>query len=459
MNNRYSIVIVLLVMLSLFTSCMGDSESEATYFDDAALSSFTLGSLKCTMHTTTKTGKDSTYVGSVTGSKYAFSIDQINGLVYNVDSLPAGTHADKCLVTVNARNGGVVYLKSATSDSLTIINSSDSLDFSKPRIIYVVSNDASANRKYTVDVRVHKEEAEKLYWTRKSVSSQLASLETMKSVSLNGSLFVCGTSNGAVKMFTTKTADGSVWSELAVPFRTMPAMVAGNGAAYALADNMLYKTEDGSRWDVVRDAAGISTLAGVSRSELYAIGTDGKMLRSLDGGVTWDYDNIDSDAALLPVRDVNGVCMPSLVNPEIDRMLIVGYRNVATDTTPMVWTKNVDVNNPAQSQPWMHQPFGSDTWHHAPVLNGLSVVGYGNGLLMFGSVDRNGAETRDNFRLLYSWDSGLNWWTDKRFSLPADMKCSTTSMTMVADAGKRFWIICGGTGEVWQGYYSSWTWE
>lgn len=458
MNNRYSIVTVLLAILSLVSSCMGDNDIELTYYDDAAVSTFSLGSLKCTMHTTTKTGKDSTYVGSITGSKYAFSIDHLQGLIYNVDSLPVGTHINKCLVTVSAYNGGTVYIKSITSDSISLVNSSDSLDFSVPRTIMVVSHDGSYSRKYTVDVRMHKEEAEKLYWTKKTVSTQVASLETMKAFALKDDIFVCGTSAGAVRLLTTKATGGADWSELSVPFQTMPTIAANGKAVYALADNALYKSDDCRSWTAVGNVSDISALAGASSTELYAVSTDGNLLKSVDDGRTWDYESLDADAAFLPVSDINGVSIPSKVNADIDQMLIVGYRNVATDSTPVIWKKNIDTTQ-TQQQPWMYQPFEGDTWHHAPVLNGLSVVAYGNGLLMFGSVDKNGANTTGNFRLLYSWDSGLNWWNDKRFVLPADMTCSTTSMAMVADTNKRFWILCGGTGEVWQGYYSSWTWE
>lgn len=448
-----------MAVLTLMTSCLTDSDTEVIRYDDAAITSFSLGSLSRTVHTKSKSGADSTYVTTVTGSMYAFSIDQTKGLIYNVDSLPNGTNIKKCLVNIATRNGGVALIQSLTSDSLSAITSTDSLDFSKPRVIKVYSNDGSWNKSYTVDIRVHSEDANKLYWTKKNDCAQIAQLEGIKAFCLAGNLFVCGMNNGAVKMFTSKVTDGNAWNELAVPFASMPTFATTAQTVYAVADGKVYKSADAATWSVTSESSEFKSMLAASRSEVYALSTSGQILRSDLNASAWTVDALDADAAYLPQSGISGFCVPSLVNSDIDKVTIIGNRDNASDATPMIWTKVVDNSSPENSQSWMFQPFDNTTWHHAPKFANLSAIPYGKGLLMLGSVSADGGTAVSNYGFYYSWDDALNWWKDPRFSLPENFRSNPMSFAMVADGNTGFWIIGGTYGEVWRGHFSSWTWE
>lgn len=446
-------------ILSLVTSCLGDDNSQAYYYDDVALTSFSLGSLNRTYSTkSSKTGKDTTYTYSYSASSYLFSIDQQNGKIYNIDSLPNRSDTKKCLVTIGTMNSGSAYLKSLTSDSLFYISATDSLDFSQKRIVTVVSNDGRYKKDYEVDVRVHKEKEDSLYWTKKTTNSSLAALTEMKAITFKGKLYVAGVAGSSVKIYSTPLTDGVNWTENAsAPFSNMPSIACNDDYIYVHSGNKVYNSTDGNNWNEVADGTGIKAIVAASRSEVYAIATDGKILKSADNGCVWSYDNIDDDASYLPQENVSGFCSPTRVNPDIDKMLIIGNRGVATDSTAVVWTKAVDNSNPSETMPWMYQAFTSDTWHHAPVFNHLAVVGYAEGALLLGSV-MDGGEAK--FYFMYSSDFGLNWWHDKRFVLPSDMHCNAKSFSMAADEDNvTFWIVSGETGEVWQGYYSTWAWQ
>lgn len=458
MNRIHSILLVLFAVLTLFTSCLSDDTAKIVYYDDASLSSFNISLAKRVIHVTTSKGKDSTYVAEVSYSAYPFSIDEAKGLVYNVDSLPEGVDASKCLVATTTRNSGVAFIKSMTSDSLSLLNSTDTLDFSKPRVISILAQDGSWTKSYTVDVRVHKEKQNYLYWTKKQSSTDIASLQNMKAVCFAGKLIVSGVSNGSVKVYASSVTDGTAWQEITTPFAAAPTIVTDGTQLYAYDGQKVYRSADATSWTVASETNTLKCLAGASRSEVYGLSQDGALVKSVDNGATWAGDQIDSDAAYLPQQNVNGVCLQSKVNPDIDKMILIGNRGVEGETSAVMWAKVVDNSMPEQTQKWMYQPFTAETWHHAPAFANLSVMKYGEGMLMLGSLKNDGGNGASNYGFYYSWDEGLNWWKDKRFVLPSDFECSPASFSVVSDANNRFWIICGGTGDVWQGYYSTWTW-
>lgn len=462
MNNRYSIVIVLLAILSLVTSCLGDRESDVTYYDDAAVATFSLGTLKRVVHLTSKSGTDSVVVKDLACNSYAFSIDQKKGLIYNIDSLPSGTNVAKSIVTITTKNGGTTFLKSLTSDSMTIITSTDSLDFSQPRTIYVLANDLSWKKEYTVDVRVHNEEADQLYWTRKNDCSLIAPLEDMRALCHAGSMYVYGTVNGTAKMYATAISDGNNWKEVSLPSNKISSVISDGSMLYAADDENVYRTSDLANWNLALGADDdIAQLVAATHSELYALSNDGMIVVSTDKGVTWNYDQIDGDKVYLPSQKVYGVTKTLESNPEIQKVMLVGNRGVEGDKTAMVWTKVVD-NGYVVSMPWAHQSFDESSWHPAPLFANMSVTNYGQGILMMGtSLTNTVANTQDgkNFALYYTVDDGLNWTVDSRFALTMGMTTGSDSFAVAADNANHFWVFCGSTGEVWRAHFSSWTWE
>lgn len=150
--------------VAMMMSCMNSSDSDSTSYTDAAISSFSIGSLKRTQHTTSSTGADSTYTTTVSGAAYDFEIDHTGCRIYNPDSLPMGTDVSRVLVSMSAYNNGTILIKDVASDTLRFYNSTDSIDFTKPRIITALSNDGQGTRKYTVNINVYQEDPYAFVW-------------------------------------------------------------------------------------------------------------------------------------------------------------------------------------------------------------------------------------------------------------------------------------------------------
>ena len=186
---------MMMILSALFclTSCLKSDNAETIFHDDVGITSFTLGTLNRYVHTLSKNGADSIYKTTVTGSQYAFYIDQNAHEIYNPDSLPYGTDASRVVCTVVTKYSGVVAIKSTVSDSIRWYSTSDSIDFTQPREFIVYANSNQAMTRYKVRVNVHQEEGNVFNWTQASSSSLFANLKGMKGMTVGEEVLVFGT--------------------------------------------------------------------------------------------------------------------------------------------------------------------------------------------------------------------------------------------------------------------------
>ena len=129
LNKFFSALALMLMSLTLLTSCLSDDD-EVTVDDHCYISSFKLGTLKRTIHTKATDGSDSTYTVSLDASSFPMDIDQRNLVIENRDSLPYGTRVNAVLVTIGYT--GVLAYKQAGAVEWNAFSSKDSIDFSSP---------------------------------------------------------------------------------------------------------------------------------------------------------------------------------------------------------------------------------------------------------------------------------------------------------------------------------------
>lgn len=458
MNARHIIIPLLLTVVTLLASCLSDDEVEVTTYSDAAMTAFSIGTLPCTQHTTGKSGQDSTYTTEKSYDTYAFTIDHTAGRVYNVDSLPAGVSTRACLPTITAKNGGYIYVKNLDNDSLRYYSSADSIDFRQPRVVRIYANDGTWSRDYTVEVRVHKESADSLYWRAQPSQTALAALGDMRGLFFRGNVVVWGIKDGVSEAYAT--TDGSSWRQLVLPASEGVSMATDGSRLYALsAKGELHASADLTTWKPRHADTSLYMLAGAARTELYALATDGLLYGSRDQGATWTADIPGAYAANIPTRDITAVTTVATTNADIDRVLIAGNSQSATQSTALMLTKDVDTADPSESGTWTVIPFTAATWHHAPALEHIQIVPYASGLVMIGGQGRGVCDEEAFAKVRFSRDGGLNWWTDKRLFLPQGFSASPTSFALVADDTCHLWLIAGGSGQVWRGYLSQLTWQ
>lgn len=442
----------LLTAMLLLTSCLkSDDDNNSTLSSDAAITSFTLGTLNRYIHTTSSTGTDSIYKTTVTGSDYKFSIDQENHRIFNADSLPTGTDIEHVLCTVSALNNGVILLKSEVSDTLFYFSSTDSLNFSNPRELHVLSSDGSAEQIYTVNVNVHQEEAEKFVWSQHSKSNEIAAFEAMNAVFLGESLYVYGVKSGKTVGYIT--TDGETWTSLAEidDTKAYQNMLVLNNVIYMIANGSLQKTQDGKTWEVIKSDVAVKQLVASSYTELYALSADNKMMVSSDEGQTWKEDELDEDASWLPTEETAYVCVPLRMTAYADYILLAGT-SPAISSISSVWRKIVEYDLQGSEDKWVYMERTDDNLLALPQFLHLQLMAYDDGVLAFGVKD-------GSFSSIYQTrDNGINWKKNSKYQLPEKFNGNVNSFAAATD-GNEIWLLSGSTGEVWQGHLNRLAWE
>ena len=108
----------------LLTACMDDDDMEITLYNDIAITSFNITSATVNTSSTAEDGstETSSYVDEMV--KYIpFHIDQLNGKIYNVEPLPAGTDLTTLTCSYLVKNSGMFYIENKTDGMWTLFNS------------------------------------------------------------------------------------------------------------------------------------------------------------------------------------------------------------------------------------------------------------------------------------------------------------------------------------------------
>ena len=461
-RNIFSLILLLSAVFT-FVSCLNTND-DSTYYDDAAITSFTIGTLNRTMHTTSSKGEDSTYTTTVTGSNYKFYIDQQRGLVYNPDSLPIGTRAFG-LTTISSKNSGVIVYKSMKSDTLNYYSSSDSVDFSSAREYRVYSTSGANYRTYKISVNVHQQDSDTIIWSKTAINASIAAMKGMKAVEHNKTIYVFGSNGSNTDIYSSSTSDGVTWTKLSanktLSSDAYKSIILNNDNLYIISDGSVLESSDAVNWNQVATETGLKQLIGGSTTELYALNGSNTISVSKDKGKTWNLDNILDDATKLPTKDIHYNTVSLASNDSTDRIVIVGNRDntTAVDTTAMVWTKLIEYSAESPTSSWEIVEKSDDNYiNYLPDLTSLVVIPYDNGMLAFGGKGVNSDKAK--FSQFYqSYDNGITWVNNTHYYFPSGFNCSGTSFTAVKDSNNFIWIFCGDSGQIWKGRLNRLGWS
>ena len=159
------LIAVLFAATSIMTSCLDNDVEQITYTSETSITGFSLGTLNIDRIGKDKNGLDSHYVDTLDCSNYPFTIDQINRIITNKDSLPVGTHIDKVITSITYDAGMLGYTPKG-SDHDTIWTSTDSIDFTDPVEFKVYAYSGVEGKPYKVTINVHKQEPDTISWKK-----------------------------------------------------------------------------------------------------------------------------------------------------------------------------------------------------------------------------------------------------------------------------------------------------
>ncbi len=256
--RKITFATVLCLASAGFIACNSHTagELEEEIASNAAVRTFSLSANTKLMY-----GLDSVY----------FSIDLIKGIIFNADSLPFETKITKLVPVVTTPDGASVIEFNVKQSNGTdtvynyLTNSTDSIDFTNPVRLRVVSKDGRNERNYTVTVNVHKVKSDSLMWgdnSRTLLPTSLSAPDRQRTVR-SGDTFYCLTASGSQYCMASHSGN-----------------FAGlNGAVMNLAD-----------WEsksVIFPFMPVVESLAATDDAIYILDTAGHLYRSADGGVSW----------------------------------------------------------------------------------------------------------------------------------------------------------------------------
>ena len=140
-------ICLLTATVLMMASCL-KTEDKVTY-PQCAITSFSVGTITTTFHTTTKDGlNDSTYTRVIDGKSIYFNIDQVKGTIESVDSIISWADISRVVTTVTY-NGYIFCKQRGWDDYYNFVSGTDSVDYTKDVEFLVVSTDGANSKTYT----------------------------------------------------------------------------------------------------------------------------------------------------------------------------------------------------------------------------------------------------------------------------------------------------------------------
>lgn len=441
------LALLILAGTTTVTSCLSSEDDNIIQYSDCAITSFSLGTLnKYRKTVSSTTGNDTIIKSNVTGSLYKFTIDQKKRLIYNVDSLPAGTDSLRVLCNIGTRNGGYVFIKSAKSDSIFSYTSTDSISFEKnPRTFVIVSNDGQYEARYDVQLRIHQEESNKMSWSSPYTATEFAGADILQTTEWNGNILVKTLKDGHTTLYASAIGNGKTWNAIA-PDKQLSTKaniaVLGNMLYTTDADGKVLKSTDGQTWEAVNESGITGNVIGKSNGKIY-------ILADVDGGNGLQnivsYDAAKDTKTLEAVYDNEGCSYD--MDKHISLCEIVKDKKTTGSVIIGFENSNIKVmykaENTAEQQKWMF--LDNDAQQNLP-NSYCETVQYGNYLLSLA----NGV-------FYTSIDNGLSW-QKRSFLYAPDAIKGTEKAHLLADSRGTLWIITTD-GQIYRGKYNEYSWK
>ena len=427
----------------LMTSCLGsdgDSSVDDWTLGNAQISSFSLS-------------HDS--IDGLSGVK--FTIDQLNSLIYNKDSMPYGTVLhEKVLCTLSYDNStigvmSILFVETLTGDSVWGV--SDSIDFTAPVMITVYPYDGVSTKTYKAQLNIHQVNPDTMTWHKYGDLISGETFSDMKVIMHDDFYYVYAQQNNGYRFY--RTTDLINWEEIGLtgfPDKAvLSQMTEFEGNWYVLSEEgTLYVTawQKPGEWVQVEHDQPLKTLLGslpentiTGRvSVLSGITEDNGVLRfiSLDKNMK---STIGTEVpGTFPLSGFGNFNYESMYYP---RLVIASGRDSNNYLSDKAWATMDGLS-------WASLSNNSTTF---TAREGAAVSYYDDCFFVMGGIDASGEALDDIF---YSKDQGVTW-TDTVYVMAEDYTARGFS-SVVVDENNYILLFGGKAGkntnvlnELWRG--------
>lgn len=433
MKNRIVLFVAGCIAL-LLSSCLGSDDNEYEIPKDCQITSFYVK-------------HDSILGGKLDTVK--FVIDQVNGRIFNPDSLPFGTVIEKVLCTVTYANGmASIEVNPYATDSTYYWDLKDSLDFSQPVKMVTAAYDGIAKKTYIAQVNVHQVVPDSMSWELYANNVLGFPVKEQKVITWgeeNDEYYYmyaqsANTGNG-YSLHSSSVSNARSWTEL-----SLEGLPAGEVRLSQMAEyentlyvpttkGALYQSVDGQKWTLVDQAPSVKTVLGAIKNG--GLNQPSALAVIVDNNGTLNYAAMDEDQKwttgdVVPAGfPVSGFGALSSQNMFRESLTIVAGKDKDGKLLNAAWST-------MSATTWvLLTDIESDYFNKR---EGVMLSAYDDKFCMVGGIDESNKALKD---IYFSRDGGVSWTlSDTLTVMPEDYKARGFASVQVDK--EKYMLIFGG---------------
>ena len=382
----------------MFVSCLKTEETPT--YAQCSISSFSIGTITTTFHTTTKDGlSDSTYTRVIDGKSIHFNIDQVQGKIESVDSIISWADISRVVTTVTY-SGSIFCKQRGWDDYYSFTSGTDSVDYTQDVEFLLMSTDGKNVKTYKVKLNQAKLDSDSLYLSDRS-SRGLTLEGEHRTVAINNTIYVFAENGGSPTVTSLDTSTDGNWTApetltgCTVGSIDVRSVVVYENAFYALStDGTLYTSTPmvmGVAWTKASDYKLERLLCA---DDMYLYGYNGEAIVMTFDMETWTV-NGTTDLNFLPVSPISYAAYDTKTNDELQNVVMLGQTDPAGDYTS-IWFK-ISSGDLETNQQWNYLPVAIDNDFGLPSMSHTTMVRLRNLLLAFGGTKPGSADLSDAY--------------------------------------------------------------
>lgn len=430
---------VLIVNLLLFSSCLSSSDNNMEYPTDPQIYAISISS---------KTDTTSLLPGVV------FTIDQVNGKLFNREPLPYGFHVDSVMLSLT---GSTSYGFSGIEvtlepDSSYAWSSSDSIAIPRLRKIKTTAPDGVTSKNYDFQLNIYQEDPYILTWKKIGENYLNSPVESQATILYRDRFYTYYRSGDEIKAVSTEISDTPGWEAVdlssSIPHTLrLSSLITSGNIIYALdaATGAVYHSPDGAKWSIVQTEYEVKAIYGelpnaAAGNILLAVSHDEKVRFARASNDFSDIVLMNDLPANMPVIDFTAMKVESKTSYASKFIFLSGGNTTSDALNNDIWILQEDggVIQYITSK----RPDG--------ILKGSSLFYYDDKpYLIATSAGKN--------ILMYSDNYGKDWIkAEENQSFPENF-AGRTNTSVVTDADNNIWIFGGISSsntqlvDIWKG--------
>ena len=397
MRKYISIISFVITCIVLVCVCSCIKDDEVVNSPTCVITSVSVGDITSYLTTKASDGTDSMYTRTISGSNIKFNIDQVNGRIYSIDSLPSWTNLKRVVASFSYK--GTLYARYSV-DSLyyPISNGSDSLDLSTPLDLLVVASDGVSSKHYTAVIYRYTANADSLLWSEPTYFD-FRPTSCPKLIAANDRLYLFADQDGkpSVSYMDVSESAWLIYPELTTTATHLDCQSIQyfNDKFYALdTDGTIYTSTDAVTWNASSTQT-VQKLLAADRFYLYAF--DGSQIIATADLNTWAA-NGKRHLDMLPEQFITSTAYETRTNSNLQVNVMAGVTSQHADNA-VVWYK-IAAKEQASNQQWDYITVSSENQYPLPALDNLAIFHYNDALYALGG---------DNKTFYKSEDNGITW--------------------------------------------------